>query len=250
MDCLVLQTRSSAPDAEVLKTALRSVKRLTDADAIRSCRDAFGVLARDLSAEEAHSVQRALAEAGVPTTVLPANQLPRLPEAKYVRRMEPTADALVIYDPLGRPLAIPWAQLAFISAGAVRHFKLGETVTENWVRHYSPVTGTTTRLETDVRHRVDDRVCHLLDLLLGGPVARFEIEMEHFLFGHVMDRPGLDPGGKLAALVALLAQHAPHAVLNRGAAALAADPPGTVTYASKAAFAEETTWLAWRALAG
>jgi hypothetical protein len=39
---------------------------------------------------------------------VPESDLPRLPEAKLFRCAELQPDALVIYDPLERPVRVPW----------------------------------------------------------------------------------------------------------------------------------------------
>jgi hypothetical protein len=246
MDYMVLQTDASPPEPELLKSALRAIRHLREPDIIRMAKGAYGILAKGLRSEEAAAVQGVLAAGGLATTIVSAREMALLPDAKYIRRLEFRPDALAIYDPLGRAVPIPWGQVWIVSAGTIRHFKMGETVTENWVSHYNPVTGVSRRLETDVRHHVADNLCGLLEIVLAKRAMRFAIEIEHFLFKFVMDRPNLSAGEKLGTLVSLLAEHAPHVALNRGAAALCAQPPGCVTYSSKAAFAEETTWLAWR----
>jgi hypothetical protein len=244
-DHVVLQQSPAAPAAEALAAALKLVKRFTEADAVRMARGAHGILARDLSREEALLVRAALEQGGVPAACLPARQLPILPQARYVKRMELQPAALVVYDPLGRGVPVPWLQVAVISAGAVRHFGTTQTVTEEWVRHYSPLTGSGYRLETDVRHKVEENTRLFMEILLVGAAMRFEVEAENFLFKFVVDRPDLGVREKLAALVALLAQHAPHAGLNHGAAALRANPSAAPVYSSRQALSDETVWLLW-----
>jgi len=103
-----------------------------------------------------------------------------------------------------------------------------------------------TKVVTDVRHKVEDDARLVLDVFLNGGVMRFQIEAEGFQFKYCFDRPDLNLPQKLGLLIQMLAQHAPHAVMNRGAAALRDGQPENAAYASKAALFDETIWLLWR----
>ncbi len=244
-DYLVVQEEVQPLQSETLKGALRMVKRFAETDLVRMTRDAYGILARNLSLEEATLVQRALAEKGVPSQCLPASQWPKLPDARYVKRLELGPDALAVYDPLGRAVPVPWAQLAVVSAGAVRHFATTETVSQEMVRRFNPMTGMSYRLETDVRHQVEDNTRFGLEIVLGSAAMRFEIEAEHFLFKYVFDRPDLELPGKLGLLVSRLAERAPQLRLSRGALALSQGQSPPLLYSSRQALSEESQWWLW-----
>jgi len=242
----LVQREAAAPTADQLKHAFRSLKRMTEADAIKVAREAYGILLRNLPLDEANTLQRSLAGEGVPTEIVDAAQLPRLPEARFVRRAELQPGAFVAFDPLGRPVPIGWQQITLIAAGACRHFGMRETRTEQWVTTFDPIRGVRRRLEVDVRHKVEDDVPILVDLFLTGAAMRFEIEADQFQFKHLFVRPDLDRAGKMGLLIQRLGEHSPQAWLNRGAVSLRDGSAEPVTYASKAALFEESVWLLWR----
>ena len=75
---------------------------------------------------------------------------------------------------------------------------------------------------------------------------RFQIEAQSFQFKHCFDRPDLNVPEKLGLLIQMIAEHAPNAVINRGAAALRDGKLNNTAYASKAALFDESIWLLWR----
>jgi hypothetical protein len=172
--------------------------------------------------------------------------LPRLPEARFVRRAELQSEALVVFDSLGRPVPVNWPQIALIAAGACRHFGMSQTRTEQRVMAFDPIHGIHRRVEVDVRHKVEDDVPILLDVILAGAAMRFQIEADQFQFKHLFDRPDLDRAGKMGLLIQRLGEHAPQAWLNRGAVNLRDGSAAPVIYASKAALFDESIWLLWR----
>jgi hypothetical protein len=246
MPYCLLQTDSVAPTADQLKRALKSLKTLTEADAIKLAREACGILKKNLSLTDARVLQGALQGEGVPTDLLDASQLPKLPEAKFVRRVEIQPQALAIFDPLGRTVPLQWQHLTLVSAGTVRHFGVSATRTEVTVNTFDPIRGSRKKVVTDVRHKVEDDAKLMLDIFLTGGVMRFQIEAESFQFKYCFDRPDLNLPQKLGLLIQKLAEHAPHAVMNRGAAALRDGHPENTAYASKGALFDESIWLLWR----
>src|ERR1041385_1834633 len=112
MPYCLLQLDSIAPNADQLKRAFRSLKILTDADAVKTAVEACGILVKNLTLESARGLQRVLRGEGVSTEVIDAAALPRLAEAKTVRRLEFQAQSLAVYDPLGRAVPVPWRQVA------------------------------------------------------------------------------------------------------------------------------------------
>src|SRR5882724_10778675 len=138
--CL-LQTGPVAPTADRLKRAFKSLKSLTDADAVKLANEACGILVRNLSLDDATVLERAFRAEGVATEAVEAANLPRLPDAKFVRRIEFQPQTMVIHDPLGRTLPVPWQHLALVSAGTVRHFGMSTTRKEQTVNTFDPIRG-------------------------------------------------------------------------------------------------------------
>jgi hypothetical protein len=243
--CLV-QSDNAVPAADQLRRAFKSLELLTEADAVKLAKEACGILAKNLSPDNASRLQRALAAEGVPTEMMDATQLPRLPDVKFVRRLAVHPQALLIYDPLGRTVPVPWQHVALIVAGTVRHFGVSATRTEETVKTFDPIRGFRTKVVSDLRHKVEDDARLLLDIFLTGGTIRFEIEAEAFMFKYCFDRPELNLAQKLGLLIQMLAQNAPHAMMNRGAVALRDGSAGSATHASKAALFDECVWLLWQ----
>ncbi|MBU6398701.1 MAG: hypothetical protein KGS61_00150 [Verrucomicrobia bacterium] len=246
MACCLLLTDPAPPDVERLKRAFRSLKSRTEADAVKLARDASGILVRNLSVEEAQVLRGALAAEQVPVAVVDTAQLPALPAPKAIRRAELQAEALAIYDLLGRAVPVAYGEIVLLAAGVVRRLGLTTRRTEQKTLTYAPIRGIHTKKVTDVRHQVEDLTDIRLDLVLRGAATRYQIDASTFLFKHCFDRPELDSTGKLALLVQLLAERAPQATLNRGATALREGQPAGAAYVSKAALDDESIWHLWR----
>jgi hypothetical protein len=246
MSYCLLQADAVAPTADHLKRAFKALKTLTEADAIKLAVEACGILMKNLSLTDARVLQRALLSDGVRTELLDATELPKLPDAKFVRRVEIQSQALAIFDPLGRIVPLPWQNLTLVSAGTVRHFGVSATRTNETVNTFDPIRGLRTKVVTELRHKVEDDDKLLLDLFLAGGVMRFQIEAQSFQFKYCFDRPDLNVPQKLGLLIQMVAEHAPHAVMNRGAAALRDEKLENAAYASKAALFDESIWLLWR----
>src|SRR6185503_18589726 len=98
----VLQTDLNPPAIDQLQRAFRSVPGLTASDAFILGKDAFGILVKDLSEEQAGALQGALRIEGIKTEIVDHALLPPLPQTHFVRQMECSPENLLIFDPLGR----------------------------------------------------------------------------------------------------------------------------------------------------
>src|SRR5437773_10524083 len=107
MPYCLLQTDCAAPTADQLKRSFKSLKTLTEADAIKLAREACGILMKNLSLEDASALQRALRGQGVAAELIDSTQLPNLPGAKLVHRLEFQPQTLAVFDPLGRVVPVP-----------------------------------------------------------------------------------------------------------------------------------------------
>jgi hypothetical protein len=246
MPYCLLQTDAVAPAAEQLKRAFMALKTLTEADAIKLAREACGILMKNLSLEDAGVLQRALQGQGVATELVDSTRLSNLPGAKVVHRIEFQPQTLAVFDPLGRSVPVPWQHMALISAGSVRHFGMSATRTEETVNTFDPIRGLRTKVVTDLRHKVEDNTKLMLDIFLSGGVIRYQIEAERFPFKYCFDRPELTLPQRLGLLIQMFAEHAPHAIMNRGAVGLREGKPENAAYASKAVLFDESIWLLWR----
>src|SRR5260370_35024797 len=120
MSCAVMQKDLSIPPVEALKRAFRSVKCLTQYDAVILANDAYGILVKHLSGEDAATLQGALQAEDVQTEIVDERSLPTLPTTKFVHRLDCLPESLLIYDPLGRGFPLEWPQVMMVAAGRER----------------------------------------------------------------------------------------------------------------------------------
>ena len=254
----LLQQSLDVPGIEQLKRAFTSVRCLVDSDAHGVANDAYGILVRDLDAEDAHRLQGALRVEGVETELVAMPLLPSIPPTKYVRRIQFGPDVLLIYDPIGRPVPIEWRHLMLIAAGNVLMNRLARRAVPGSAADL--LTGSSAwnlggdrselgAARTEVR---EERGLELtLELVLTNGVARFSLESSApVIFRCLGERQTNDLGENFRLLVHDLAQAAPKAMLNRGAWFLRQSPPTLFEYPSKNAFFEEIIWMMHRARFG
>src|SRR5260370_18892967 len=120
MSCAVMQKDLSVPPVEGLKRAFRSVKCLIQYDAVVLANDAYGILVKHLSCEDAATLQGALQAEGVQTEIVDERSLPTLPTTKFVHRLDCLPESLLIYDPLGRGFPLEWPHVMMVAAGPAR----------------------------------------------------------------------------------------------------------------------------------
>ena len=252
----ILQRSLEVPDVEKLKRAFRSVTCLAESDAHTLAEDAFGILVKNLSANDAMTLQGALQAEGVESAVVLQTDLPQLPPIKFVHQMDCLPEALVVHDAIGRDFSIKWDQIMLVAAGSVRL-----TVFEQ-----EKVTPTPSPFQTEVfawspflfrgrgasrpapeyisRERQTSKL--LLELLLTGAVMRFQAEAERFRFNYLGDRERPALAENFALLVQDVMRFAPQAMVNRGAYFLRENTATVFEYPSKHAFHEEITWFLWQ----
>jgi len=120
MPYAVLQTDLNTPSVEQLQRAARFVPGLTAGDGHVLGNDAFGILVKDFSEQQAGALQANLRAEGVETEIVEQSFLPQLPPIKFVHRLECSSQHLMIHDPLGRAFPVEWRNIMLIAAGSVR----------------------------------------------------------------------------------------------------------------------------------
>ncbi len=250
----LLQRSLEIPGIEQLKKAFTAVRCLVDADAAGLANDAYGILVRDLNAEDAYRLQGALQTVGIETELLPVNLLPVVPPTKYVRQVGFGPDALLIFDPIGRPFPVEWRHLMLIAAGNLLTTQFNRRAASNSVgiRRWNPGMNRPHGMEEPERIDVrEERAWTMtLELVLTRGVARFSLMVAGSagaLYRCLEERQTGDPRENLRLLVERLAQASPQAMLNRGAWSLRQSPPTLFEYPSKNAFFEEMIWMMHRA---
>lgn len=215
MTYALLQTSMTTPPVEALQRAFRSSDSLSAADAVFVADDAFGILARDLPADEAQNIAASLANENVRVDLVAEGDLPRLPDAQSFSSVQVTPDCLRLFNALEAATDIPYKGVRLLAVGYDRHV---------------------------VR----------FEIIFGDAVLRFHTTLDTLHFHHNPEFNGRSPGENLVLLVRRIRQLSPHAILNRGAATLCSGAPmehieDFVSYPRTSAFFEEMIWLLWRA---
>ena len=226
---------------EKIEQALLSVKGFTRIDAHTFANDAYGILVKNISAEQANGFSQALLGQGIETDVVAQTDLPALPQTKFVHRLDCTPDGLLIYYPIGRSFPLPWQNVMLMAAGCVRMTDFIRTEKVVWVddEHGGQVRTTVSRNAEEQNNHL------LLEIVVSGAVLRYSMSADRFNFMCLGERRTKSLPENFALLVQDLATHAPHAMLNRGAFFLKQNEH-LFPYPSKNAFFEEITWLLWR----
>lgn len=251
----LLQATLDVPPIDALQRAFRAVRGLTASDAHTLARDAFGILVRNLDAVTATTLQGALRVEGIETEVVPEPALPVLPAAKTVRRLELSAEALWVFDPLGRKFAVEWKHLMLIVAGQVTLTEFERKsrpaalpgLTRPWGTPDEEL-GAVPLTEPLAQRRERRRQRPLIELILTRALARYTIQADEgapLLFTCLGDRRTKDALENYRALVCDLLAAAPHAIPNRGAFFLRQNPPVQFAYPTRNALNEEILWMLW-----
>ena len=243
----VLQRSLEIPEVEKLKRAFRSVKCLTPSDAHTLANDAFGILVKNLSVNDAMALQGALKAEGIDTALVLQNDLPQLPPIKFVRRVDCTPEALVVYDPIGRTIPVQWGHVMLIAAGLVRMQDFQRVETRRSVPRTDSFGHPYIDTVTDVRSKEGLNFYLILELVLTRSTMRFQMRADNFQFTYLGDRAAEDDAANFSLLVQDVVKSAPQALVNRGAFQLRDHPNEFFRYPSKNAFYEEMTWMLWRA---
>lgn len=254
MPYAVVQKNLELPDIERLKAAFRGVPGLTEVDAYTVGKDAFGILVKGFTRENASRLVAALQAQGIETEVLEESALPKLPQGPNTTRVDCNPDGLVVYDALNRPVRIDWQNVVLIAAGRVPLTEFTRIRTETPSTSFDP--GSFGRRSyrgprMDVQFETkEERGEHLLlEIILRGTPGRYGIDAgnsAHLLFRYLGERKTPDLLMNFTLLVQDLLHLAPHAAINQGAYYFREGAAEPFTYPSKGAFYEEMVWLLWK----
>jgi hypothetical protein len=270
MGYVVLQKGLEAPPIENMKAAFHGVPGLTPADALMMCQHSTGILARGLDQAQAQQIQAGLAAQGIETEIADQGDLPVLPPMRHVTRVECTADALMIFDPLGNKFPLDWRDIMLVAAGrvAVVEFKrvgtpaglpIQETVDnglgviDDLLFKNSGFRPPGARMVYPGAVNYETKEEHhqrwTAEIVIRGGGLRYNLEAEQPLqplFGYLGERRTNDVTENFKLLVQDICQSAPEAALNRGAYYLREGNPLGFVYSGKNVFYDEMTWLLWR----
>lgn len=244
MPYAVLQTDLNPPGLDQMRRAFRSVPGLTPADAEILGNDAFGILVKDFSEQQAGALQGALRVEGIETEIVDQSILPGLPPSHFVRRLDCTPEHLLIYDPLGRTFALDWPHIIFIAAGAVRLTEFVREQRNPKTRVTSGRYQTPVYIEYEIKEERQFRC--LAEIIITGGALRYSLAAEKFNFSGLGSRILKSVPANFSLLVRDLVQFGANARLNRGAEALRENSTNIFNYPSKNAFYEEIVWTLWQ----
>ena len=247
MPFAVMQTGMVRPTLEHLKNAFHGVPGLTPADAAIKGRDAFGMLVKELTSEQALGIKAGLAAQGIETETVDQATLPPLPETRHIHRLDCTPEALVIYDPLGRSFPLEWRHVLILAAGkvTVEGNQRVRTEEQKWVRQGRGMKYVTV---TDYRDKWDREDKLLLEIIIAGGALRFSAVADKsspMLFQYLGDRRTNDWTKNFALMVQDLVNSAPRAALNYGVNCLQTEAAAPFSYPTKNSFYSEILWLLW-----
>jgi hypothetical protein len=246
MSYAILQADLTPPGLEQLQRAFRHVPGLTATDAHIIGRDAFGILTKDLSMEQAMALQGALRTEGIETEIVDQSRLPELPPRKLVHRLDCLPEHLLIYDPLGRSFPLPWQHVSLVAAGAVyltEFVRYQERQMVDLSRrnlHYDDPG------EVQTFSREEQRLQLVGEIIITDAVLRYTFTAAKFNFVSLGPRNMENVAANFSLLMRDIIQLAPHAQLNRGAESLRNDATQLLGYPTRNAFQEEIIWMLWQ----
>jgi hypothetical protein len=247
MPLAVLQTTlMPAPSLKQLQRAFAHVPGLTPYDARILGRDAFGVLVKDCSAEQAAALRGGLLSVGIETEVIDQALLPAVPVSKHVHRLDITPEHLVVYDPLNRTFRLEWQHITLVAAGAVRLSQFVPVRREPVYNPFLAIKGDAEfeALEGQTETRESTAEHLLADFVLRDGVLRYSLRADDFNFMTLGDRRTRDAAANFSAFMLDALACVPAAEKTLGAEALLNGQ--LFCYPSKNAYLEEIVWRLWQ----
>ena len=240
----LLQKEAVRPTADQVKRALRSFSTWTDADAVRLAADAQGILMRHLGQDQARALQSAFHAEGVATAIVAESNLPKVPEIKSLQRADVWPQGMTVYDSFGHTTLIAWEDVTVIAAAAAQHYELNRTQTD-FVRHQYGA-GAVRSGSDAAGHKFETESQLLMQIVLMGKAAGYQVDAARFVFKPVIDRPGLSTQEKFIWLVREICRNTPQALLNSGARHLTQGGQSVPAYANRQTLLDEIVWLLWQ----
>jgi hypothetical protein len=237
MSFSVLQTQHSLIPAQVLAKAFTRIERLTDNDAAVIAREAMGIILEDLTKQEAQKIQASLVSQGIESEVVDRNDLYSLPAPKKLKRCDPLAEHLVLYDALGRPKTVGWEHLVVVAAGPVSTRKLESD--SQMVRDFDG------QFSVERNNREVENVSFKLELLFDVEPSRYQVDATTFLYSYLGNRVTQNRFENFRLLVEDLVRYGTTAVINQGAMSLVQSESESIIYRSRRMFEREIIWLIW-----
>lgn len=255
MHFALMQRTLDAPAVEKLQRAFRGNTGLVPADAQLVANDAFGILVKGRTMEEALALQTALQMEEVDTAIVAEGDLPELPPTQFVSRLECLPEALVVHDSLGRPMKVAWSEVLLVAGGQVKMTEFNQKRQVREVPKIDPGFGPygyphlvyQKEVEYNTKEEYLPRL--LLEIILKDFKGRYSVVADKaapILFQYLGARGSRNLRQNYSLLMQDLAAYAPQAIFNRGTMLLRENPNDAFLYPSKNAFFEEIIWLLWQ----
>lgn len=243
----LLQQTIDAPTLDQVRTALKQTIDLNlpvvPADASGIINDSFGVLVQKLNAIQAERLQAAFSSVGYETIVVDEQDIFDLPPVKQYSRIDPTDQAMVLYDLYGRAQSVAWPDVLVVACGLIGKVKT--------VQHEEVVSQTSDGAAlTMVRFEEVKSQDMTLEMLLACDPMRVRINPHACNYAYLGDRRSDRSEENFFRLVGDIAGRAQRAVLNRGTRSIIAATNTVAVYPFQKSFNEELSWTVWHATYG
>ncbi len=234
--CLLMRSLDPLPIKRLARAFAASGIRQT-IDAPAAARFAFGILLDDLTATAASRLAAALDLEGIDVEPCAEEDVPALPRARAIRKVELGEGALAWFSGVDRRHELPWSEIAIVALGSMRRRAIRSV--------HARVAGMDGTVEIIDPEEVDNADQRALDLIARGGQLRLRIIADEFLYACLGARMLGRPHENFPLLArAILART--DAMPNRGAARFQLGHPEWFSYPSWAAFDEESRWLLWK----
>jgi hypothetical protein len=236
----VILSRPEEREPMALAKALAAIRKTPVQDQVAAAKRGWGILAENLSAEEAQSLVEGLGRLGLECASLPTSSLVPLPETKPIGRFEPAlTDRLVLVAAAG----------ITVTSTTTKAVKEGPSAAQKALST-AILLGTGLPIKIGGKERTvektqtqSDRVFYL-DLLYKDPFRRLRVDALHFDYSFLKERKLYQVFGNFKLLLGDLAQAVPGAWRNHGTKILLSGSPlQKMGYESLADLERETRWL-------
>lgn len=236
----VIQIDRQSRDPMALARALAAIRETPVQDQVLVARNAWGIVAEDLSKGEADSLGRALRSAGVECAVGPTTALAELPPLEAAA----TLDSL----PAAQPVLVSVAGIT-VTTATTRTEQKGPSGPQK-IASAAILMSTGIPVKVGGRKRPveigreEQSLVFFADLHYESPSRRFGIDASRFDFSCLEARMLYQAQGNLRLLIADLVGAAPEAWTNHGTRVLLEGRPiRTMGYRSREDLEREAQWL-------
>jgi hypothetical protein len=235
----VVLTQPALPPFMEVARALAQARHTPALDQTVPAKRAWGILAEHQPEEVAQTLQQGLIQAGLPCRVIREDQMPSLPEAKPMTRMETPASE----------------RITLLGAAAVPHSTETTRKVKEGPSGAQRIINTTVMMSTGIPLRLGgkarvvekttthtDRLFYL-DIVLRNPWERRRIDAAHFDYSCLKERKSYQGFANFRLVIDDFIALAPAAALNHGIRVLQEKKPLLdMEYVSLADFERELRW--------